>query len=280
MKTCSKCGVAKELSEFYSRKGAKDGHAHECKACARARAAAWVKANSERQAASAAAYRAAHPKMKRKLKMVALREATERCCTACGQTKPVSEFARTSKARGRIPLAECRVCTAARTLAWQKANPSKKAAISARYYENNTAKIKLRQVGRKDAIRKKHTENPERYLAVSREWKKKNRDKCASGMREWKHNNQAYCTAQQQAREARKKNATPEWANQFFIEEIYELARLRTQAKTGGVAEWQVDHIVPLKSKVVCGLHCEANLQVIPAVVNRSKNNRHWPDMP
>jgi 5-methylcytosine-specific restriction endonuclease McrA len=42
----------------------------------------------------------------------------------------------------------------------------------------------------------------------------------------------------------------------------------------------EVDHIVPLKSPLVCGLHVEHNLQVIPATQNRRKHNRVWPDMP
>jgi hypothetical protein len=46
-----------------------------------------------------------------------------------------------------------------------------------------------------------------------------------------------------------------------------------------GIAH-EVDHIVPLLSGLVCGLHCEANLQVITAFENQSKNNRFWPDMP
>jgi hypothetical protein len=41
-----------------------------------------------------------------------------------------------------------------------------------------------------------------------------------------------------------------------------------------------VDHVVPLKSPLVCGLHCEANLELIPANDNFRKGNRHWPDMP
>ena len=75
-------------------------------------------------------------------------------------------------------------------------------------------------------------------------------------------------------------NATPAWANQFFIEEAYDLARLRTQQKTGRSDEWQVDHIVPLQHPLVQGLHVEHNLQVIPAIHNQRKGNRVWPDMP
>lgn len=44
---------------------------------------------------------------------------------------------------------------------------------------------------------------------------------------------------------------------------------------------------MPLKNCVVCGeefkargLHCEDNLQILPALDNLSKGNRHWPDMP
>jgi hypothetical protein len=63
----------------------------------------------------------------------------------------------------------------------------------------------------------------------------------------------------------------------LFIKEANHLAQIRTRA-TGVLHE--IDHVVPLRSKIVCGLHAETNIRVIPAFENRSKGNRHWPDMP
>jgi len=71
-------------------------------------------------------------------------------------------------------------------------------------------------------------------------------------------------------RERNLQQATPAWANGFFISEAYELAQLRT--KITGIP-WEVDHIIPVKSNHVCGLHVEHNLQVVPASWNRSKKN-------
>ena len=73
-------------------------------------------------------------------------------------------------------------------------------------------------------------------------------------------------------RRAALRNAIPAWANEQAILDIYRECRNHP--------DHHVDHIVPLVSKIVCGLHCEANLRIIPAVENYSKNNRRWPDMP
>jgi hypothetical protein len=78
-------------------------------------------------------------------------------------------------------------------------------------------------------------------------------------------------------RMAAKKQAVPIWADFKTITKLYEEARNR--AKATGIKH-HVDHIVPLQSPIVCGLHCEANLQILTAFENQSKRNRHWPDMP
>lgn len=75
----------------------------------------------------------------------------------------------------------------------------------------------------------------------------------------------------------RARLAAPHWADPSVIRELYAVARRVT--KSTGI-KWAVDHIVPLQSELVCGLHCEANLRVIPDSLNKSKSNRSWPGHP
>lgn len=66
-------------------------------------------------------------------------------------------------------------------------------------------------------------------------------------------------------RARRLKTATPPWADRKEIRYIYSLAAER------GLA---VDHIVPLKHKLVCGLHVPDNLRCIPVRMNATKSNK------
>lgn len=152
-------------------------------------------------------------------------------------------------------------------------------ALKAWYYANHEA-IKEKKRGDPMLIAKcraYRTENPEKFRAAVARWADKNRDRMLASMKAYREANRPYFNAKAAERRAQRLNATPKWANQFFISEIYALARLRT--KLTGIP-WEVDHIVPLVSKLVCGLHVEFNLAVIPKSVNKAKNNRHWPDMP
>lgn len=74
-------------------------------------------------------------------------------------------------------------------------------------------------------------------------------------------------------RNATKVNATPKWLTHDDLSQIasiYSEAAKKT-ASTG--VPHEVDHIVPLRSKVVCGLHAPWNLQILTASKNRSKSN-------
>lgn len=77
-------------------------------------------------------------------------------------------------------------------------------------------------------------------------------------------------TARNAKREADKLKATPAWADLFAIGLIYQRARELTE-QTG--IPHEVDHVVPLRHPLVCGLHVEGNLQVLTAAANNKKNN-------
>lgn len=46
-------------------------------------------------------------------------------------------------------------------------------------------------------------------------------------------------------------------------------------AETG--VQYEVDHILPLRGQLVCGLHIETNLRIISRAENNSKTNYYLP---
>lgn len=77
-------------------------------------------------------------------------------------------------------------------------------------------------------------------------------------------------------RRGRKFNATPEWltpAQRQDIEAYYKEAKRLTEATS---IPHEVDHIVPLRHKEVCGLNVPWNLQILTQEENRSK----WDNLP
>ena len=162
-----------------------------------------------------------------------------KACVKCLIEKPLSEFSKHRNFKDGLH-ADCKACCSAKSSAWYKANK-------------------------------------DRAVAARIAWKTANSEKFKSYANTYKRANKGMVNANTAKRHAAKMRAIPQWANKFFIDEIYVLSALRT--KVMGF-QWHVDHIVPLQSKIVCGLHTEANLRVIPWIENVKKHNRYWPDMP
>lgn len=126
-----------------------------------------------------------------------------------------------------------------------------------------------------EKMRAYETEQREKHAAHRRAYSLKryenNREAVRSASRTWDQKNPHLVAAKTARRRAAKLQATPLWANLDKIAAFYKEAQRLTRI-TG--IPYQVDHIIPLRSPVVCGLHVETNLQVIPASLNASKKNK------
>lgn len=98
----------------------------------------------------------------------------------------------------------------------------------------------------------------------------------ACAKKKWKQTHKGMVNESTARRFAAKMKATPVWADRLEMQRIYEEAVIRSQ-RTG--QQWHVDHIVPLRSRLVCGLHVPSNLQTLLWRDNVVKSNRQWPDM-
>jgi hypothetical protein len=89
----------------------------------------------------------------------------------------------------------------------------------------------------------------------------------------WKERNLVWVRADTKARRRKHREATPPWLTRkqkAEIRNLYQAAITLTQ--TTGV-QYVVDHIYPLRSEVVCGLHVPWNLQVMTQEENLKKSN-------
>lgn len=118
--------------------------------------------------------------------------------------------------------------------------------------------------------------NPQKRAAHAAKWYSANRGEAIATARRWAQANPQRVTERVAKREAAKLQATPTWADHDLIADLYQLAAIYTAA---GIKA-HVDHVVPLRSKLVCGLHTPDNLTVLPARDNIAKGNRLWPGMP
>ncbi len=150
--------------------------------------------------------------------------------------------------------------------------PCKNGHISVRYRDKGNCKQCSVEWAKKNY-------DPDKAAKASKRWRSKNpdyadlnRDRINAISRAYRQRNKPKVAALRAANRARRKQAARfTEADVFVASEAYDLAKKRSHA-TG--ISWEVDHVIPLSSKIVCGLHCAANIQVIPASVNRRKSNK------
>lgn len=136
-------------------------------------------------------------------------------------------------------------------------------------------------------VARKLAENPEEFRASRKaaflRWQAKNPGVMAASQREYYHKrggakkqaerNKMY-PAKRRALEVKhevgKLQRTPPWADFAKIEQFY----VRANTVSAALDEpFHVDHVIPLRGKLVSGLHVHTNLQILPGKDNLRKHN-------
>jgi hypothetical protein len=266
-KACTKCGEVKGFDEFtrysykgeWRRKGA-------CKRCLLAQAGAWRRANPDKVSETNRRSRDGMSDERKK-------ELSERGAENVRRRKAEEPG---YKERITQQLAE-----------WhqRRRNGEGGAEYLARRNQKTTEWQRRMRAGDKaDEFRQKIRERmavwSEKNHQRIREWKRayvaRTPERIRENLKAWRSRNKAR-TSMYGRRRYESERATL-WANAERMEAAYTEAR-RLTAETG--VPHEVDHVIPIASSYVCGLHTHDNLRVVTRVENRCKSNRiHVEDAP
>jgi 5-methylcytosine-specific restriction endonuclease McrA len=117
-------------------------------------------------------------------------------------------------------------------------------------------------------------DNKSKVLGYRKTYVIKNPEKVKLATYEWSKKNKGKCNAYTSKYRAAKLNATPKWLTKFdlaYIKHIY--IQAKELERLDGTT-YEVDHIIPLQGKTVCGLHVPWNLQILTTIENTKKHNR------
>lgn len=166
------------------------------------------------------------------------------------------------------------------------ADPAKRKAIRARdselYHANSDRRLRKKKA---DAERWARTDILSRqvkyarvcrYIAARRsspegeDWYQAN----LLRLKEWVRNNPGKVAARGRRYQAAKRGAVPAWTTPEMEAQIVALYESAVILSATSDEPFEVDHIVPICSKIVCGLHVPWNLQLLPSSENKKKGNR------
>lgn len=225
--------------------------------------------------------------------------ATFKSCKVCKIEQEVGNFSVAYQGKkGPVYATKCKVCTRAYSAEHYARNREKRLAQCAEYREQNAEKVaagmrewyqrnresvlekqnQYRQqavvVERdRDRLRKRYTENREQIRYTQNERNKLPEVKQRNKERYRQHylNNGDWYYAKSAQQRAERRRAVVGWSDLAAIKVIYDRAR-KISLETG--VKHVVDHVIPLKNELVCGLHVAENLQVLTEKANLRKANK------
>lgn len=207
---------------------------------------------------------------------------THKRCPRCKVLKSLTEFAK-RKSGGNTPQSYCRDCSCTAVVAWARKNRELHNANVQKWRKENSDRVKETRRALRAHDPERHRDYCRRYRAQNRGtllirirdryWR--NREKSLAESREWRLKNPARNAYKAAEYEARKRRAKPPWADDEKIFAVYQRC---AEMNRESPRKYHVDHVIPLSSPVICGLHVHTNLQILSARENQSKSNRFLED--
>ena len=166
-------------------------------------------------------------------------------CSSCKELKPLLEFHKRSISPDGLN-ASCKSCRSRIRKSYQS------------------------QKNYNKAYRERHRDD---LLESKRLWDASNREHINSYRKAYRKKNPTKHREWDARKRASRLQRIPKWLNAEQKEEIKQFYWLRDDIVTITGELYEVDHIVPLQGREVCGLHVPWNLQILPSDLNNKKNN-------
>ena len=121
----------------------------------------------------------------------------------------------------------------------------------------------------------KRLDNPGIEAEYKKQYRLDNPEKCREYDRKHKLLNPDKVTHDAAKRRAAKVSRVPKWSTPQDLADIRSIYKAckKISDKTG--IKHHVDHVIPLRGKIVSGLHVPSNLQIIPDYLNLQKSNTY-----
>ena len=166
-------------------------------------------------------------------------------CSSCKKEKTLEDFSKRSLSKDGYS-ASCKVCVSTR---------------------------KSQYLSTKNYNKKKYWADPESNKERKKQWAKDNPEKVNSYKRDYRKKEPLKHLYWDTLKWVSRKQRVPVWLSEEQKKEIEYFYWLAKDLQRVSGEKYQVDHIVPLKGKTVCGLHVPWNLQVLPSDINNKKSN-------
>lgn len=202
-----------------------------------------------------------------------------KCCTSCKVEKPLGDF---YLYRDGSVRPACKKCANAQCRRYREKNLDAVREMDLRWREQNRDRQRVKAKERYRANKPRHkanaaewaSRNPEKVRETKLRYYHRNREKARESARvrrllypESKRGNIARYRAQ-------KANATPQCLSVEDKAALAECYKTASELAFLFDENLHVDHILPIRSETVCGMHVPWNLRIVPALANWSKNNR------